>query len=402
MPGSALRNAVMAALAMALLAACGGGEGLRFRFFDVPEEQRAELRAEAARVVDFHARRFGIDELDVTVRVAADQSSFREAITSAGLERIALNWNVGCFTYGERIFVRLDHECARDGGMLAHEYFHALQQRLAPDHAAGLQRNRGPVWLVDGTAEYVAGAYREAAGLEASQSLAPHTGDADALRALYESEVTLRNVEVDRRQLTGPWVDRDRRLIGSLAAHLLVRRAGEGALLDYFRLLPERTHWPDAFTDAFGVSVEDFRREVDARRSALVSVATRAYDAIRGTVLGPDGEGLGGVVVRAWRGDEGAFVYGVRPAGYAVARPGGLFALPVADDGEFVLTVHRPLARACRPIGWYARGTGFAADARDASPVTVDGGDADGVVIRLPGSPEHLPNVNLAPRHCAR
>lgn len=394
----------MAALAVALLAACGGGDGLRLQFFDVSDAQRAEWRAEAGRVVDFYARRFGVDELDVTVRVAADLTSFREAITSAGLERIALNRDVGCFAYDERIYVRLDHECARGDGMLAHEYFHSLQQRLAPDHAADRPRNRGPVWLVEGTAEYAAGAYREAAGLETSDSLAPHTGNADALRALYESEVTLANVEVDRRQLTAPWVDRDRRLIGSLAAHLLARRAGERALLDYFRLLPDRTHWPDAFADAFGVNVEDFRHEAEARRSALVAVATRAYDAIRGTVLGPDGEGLGGVVVRAWRGDAGAFVYGVRPAGYAVARPGGLFALPVAEDGEFVLTIHRPLARACRPIGWYARGTGtgFAADARDASPVTVDGGDADGVVIRLPGSPEHLPNVNLAPRHCAR
>lgn len=390
----------MGAMAMALLAACGGSDGLRLQFFDVPEEQRAELRAEAGRVVDFYARRFGIDELDVTVRVAADQASFREAITSAGLERIAFDRNVGCFAYAERIFVRLDHECAQVDGVLAHEYFHSLQWRLAPDHASGRPRDRGPVWLVEGTAEYVAGAYREAAGLETSDPLAPHTGNADALRALYESEVTLRNVEADPRQLTGPWVDRDRYLIGSLAAHLLARRAGEQALLDYFRLLPERTAWPDAF----GVSVADFRREVDTRRTALVAEVVRTFDAIHGTVLGPDGEGLGGVVVRAWGGDEGAFVYGVRPAGYAVAGPGGLFVLPVAEDGEFVLTVHRPLARGCRPIGWYARGTGsgFAADARDASPVTVDGGDADGIVIRLPGSPEHLPNVNLAPRHCAR
>lgn len=391
----------MAALAMALLAACAGDDGLRLRFFDVPGAERAEWRAEADRVAAFYARRFGIDAIDVTVRIAADQASFREAINNNGLERAALNRNVGCFAYDERIFVRLDHECARGDGMLAHEYFHALQWRLAPDHA-GSPRNRGPVWLVEGTAEYVAGAYREAAGLATSQPLAPHSGDADALRALYESEVTLWSVGTDTRQLAGPRVDRDRYLIGSLAADLLVRRAGERALLDYFRLLPDRTHWPDAFADAFGVSVEEFRHEVDARRVALVAVATRAYDSIRGTVLGLDGEGLAGVVVRAWRGDAGAFVYGVRPAGYAVARPGGLFALPVADDGEFVLTVHRPLARACRPIGWYARGTGFAADARDASPVTVDGGDADGVVIRLPGSPEHLPNVGLAPRHCAR
>lgn len=385
-------GAAFAAALACLLAACGDDDdssGLRIRFHGAVAEGRAdELRAEAGRVAAFYAERFGIADLDVVIHTSADLESHTDAVHGAGWVG---SGRYPCLAVPGAIFLQLDEDCAspeRLGGMLAHEYFHALQFSLARGEEAS---DLGPIWLTEGTATYMLEAYGGGSG--------PTTFDGPT--ALYESEITLANAKFQLRPF-GP-LGAELYMLGWLAALELAERAGEESLLDYYRLLPERDGWRDAFRDAFDMSVGELTVAVDERRAELVAEATAAFDAIRGTVNGPDGEGVDGVVLRAWRGEPGASVYAhTRLSGHAAPDAGGAFRLPVAEPASYLLTVHRPATDGCRLLGWYARDTGFTTARRDASPVVVASAAAAAVAVRLPGPPDAVPHVGEGPSRCAR
>lgn len=385
------RGAAFAAALALLLAACGDddGGGLRIRFHGAVAEERAdELRAEARRVAAFYAERFGIASLDVVIHASADLESHTDAVHGMGAVG---SGRYPCLAVPGAVFLQLDEDCAspeRLGGMLAHEYFHALQFSLARAEEAS---DLGPIWLTEGTAIWILETYGGGSG--------PTTFDGPT--ALYESEITLANAEFQFHPLGRLGVETY--MLGWLAALELAERASEESLLDYYRLLPERDGWRDAFRDAFGMSVGELTAAVGERRAELVAEATAAFDAIRGTVSGPDGEGVSGVVLRAWRGEPGASVYAhARLSGHAAPEAGGAFRLPVAEPASYLVTVHRPAADGCRLLGWYARDTGFTTDHRDASPVVVASGAAAAVAIRLPGIPDAIPHVGEGPPRCAR
>lgn len=383
--------AFVAALAL-LLAACGDGDdggGLRIRFHGAVTEERADgLRAEARRVAAFYAERFGIAGLDVVIHASADLENHTDAVHGVGAVG---SGRYPCLAVPGAIFLRLDDDCAspeRLGGILAHEYFHAVQFFLARGEDAS---DLGPIWLTEGTAIWMLEAYGGGSG--------PTTFDGPTV--LYESEITLANAELQSHRF-GPLAV-ETYMLGWLAALELAERAGEESLLDYYRLLPERDGWRDAFRDAFGMSVEELTVAVDERRAELVAEATAAFDAIRGTVFGPDGEGVDGVTLRAWRGEPGASIYAhTRLSGHAAPDAGGAFRLPVAEPASYLITVHRPATDGCRLLGWYARDTGFTTARRDASPVVVASGDATAIAIRLPGLPDAIPHVGEGPPRCAR
>ena len=54
-----------------------------------------------------------------------------------------------------------------------------------------------------------------------------------------------------------------------IASELLTERAGEPALLDYFRHLPTADGWEAAFEAAFGIATDDFHVEFEAYRSEV-------------------------------------------------------------------------------------------------------------------------------------
>ena len=386
-----LGAAFAAALAI-LLTACGDGDddgGLRIRFHGAVAEGRAdELRAEAGRVAAFYAERFGIAALDVVIHASADLENHTDAVHGTGWVG---SGRYPCLAGAGVIFLQLDEECASPeglGGMLAHEYFHALQFSLARAEEAS---DLGPIWLTEGTAIYMLEAYGGGSG--------PTTFDGPTV--LYESEITLANAEFQLRPF-GP-LGAELYMLGWLAALELVARAGEESLLDYYRLLPERDGWRDAFRDAFGLSIGELTAAVDERRAGLVAEATAAFDAIRGTVYGPGDEGVDGVVLRAWRGEPGTSVYAhTRLSGHAAPDASGAFRLPVAEPASYLLTIHTPATDGCRLLGWYAHDAGFTTARRDALPVVVASGDATAVAIRLPGLPDAIPHVGEGPSRCAR
>ena len=51
---------------------------------------------------------------------------------------------------------------------------------------------------------------------------------------------------------------RNARAVAILAADWLADRAGDPAIFEYYRLLPDSRTWEDAFEAAFGIAIDDF------------------------------------------------------------------------------------------------------------------------------------------------
>ena len=59
--------------------------------------------------------------------------------------------------------------------------------------------------------------------------------------------------------------------LGFVALTWLADRAGEAALFEYYRLLPESSRWEDAFEGAFGITVDEFYEAFEEHRAKVVS-----------------------------------------------------------------------------------------------------------------------------------
>ena len=244
--------------------------------------------------------------------------------------------------------------------------------------------------MLQGTAGYMARLYFEHVGL-------PLGDRGEFLSQVFVREDTLRDATLDTIYPPA----HVHYLYGTLAVEMLVELASAESVVNYSRLQARYETWEEAFEAAFGRSVDEFHDEFARHRAVLMAEFSRSLDAIRGTVVGPNGEGVDGVTLRAWQGTT-ALVTNVYGAGHAVPGPEGEFALSVPQDGSYILTIHRPAAAGCRPLGWYALETGFTVDRRQVAAVVVEGEDVTGVVIRLPASVDESPTIGRPPTHCAR
>ena len=224
---------------------------------------------------------------------------------------------------GPTLFVVLTCRDSLPAGIVGN-HFDLVRMRLAPWSSLppppdGLHP-RGPAWLRFGTSRHVESAYRAVVGSETLDAtrigeigLARHAG-----HPLGSPEIETRaRAENDAA-----------RALGFLAVDWLTERAGEPAILEYYRLLPSSGSWEEAFEGAFGIGVDDFYAAFDAYRSEAASppaaapVATRLHPGwnLNGW-MGPDttaGDLFDAVpalqVVAAWDDDAGR---------YAWARRGG-------------------------------------------------------------------------------
>jgi len=105
---------------------------------------------------------------------------------------------------------------------------------------------------------------------------------------------------------------------------------------------------------------------------------------ILGTLLGPDGAGVEGVVVWAWSGNADT-------SGVSTTQRDGTFAIAV-PDGSFTLDIHANTGEDCTFVGWSGPG-GFTTVPGSATPVVVDGADISGVEIILPQQRDDLPFI---------
>lgn len=146
----------------------------------------------------------------------------------------------------------------------AHEAFHLLQYEVAPANLwfGGIDdvRPLGPWWLLEGAAEYFGSL---AIVEERVLSLTNVHGQWE--QTTRTSAATLRSLETYRGQLNTPGAYD----IYALAVRQLIRDRDPKLVMAYFDAVGRGGSWPNAFSTAFGRSVDAFYAEFEAYRRGL-------------------------------------------------------------------------------------------------------------------------------------
>ena len=200
-----------------------------FEFDDeIPPDSRAEMREEMGRVMAFFGQRLGVHHGEITLSVSRTG---------------------GCAS--KPGFIKLNHPWC-----VAHEYFHILQFALAEGH------QHGPTWLLEGSATYMEELYDD--GLEFRRWVAP---------AAASHVASIRTPEAAPK-------GRLNYHLGFIAADWLRERAGEPALLDYYRQLPSSGSWEEAFATAFGLPLGEFYEAFEAHRAEVAPALPHLTDEV--------------------------------------------------------------------------------------------------------------------------
>ena len=218
----------------------------------VSAEDEAYVREGVRLAQDFLAATFGLDvTAPVTFEVEAGDPGGRSA---AG-------------TYGSgRVGIETAHPVWTEAGALqrtkivVHEYFHLLQDDLLNGH------ERGPLWLMEGAAEYVA--YLAVA----ERGLIPY----DAVRDYHYGGVAFNPLLAleDLESSAGFAVANESCCaysLAPLAVEVLTVSRGIAAITDYYSRLGRGDDPQDAFEAAFGVALEDFYPAFAVQRQGFVS-----------------------------------------------------------------------------------------------------------------------------------
>ena len=185
--------------------------------------------------------------------------------------------------------------CNRCGYPLTtHEFFHVIQRQLA-------ERDNHIAWLLEGTADWAL------LKQEAKPAWRPsYSGAVVRSRGRVAKGPTLQNTEAQNRTFEYA--------LGFIATDLLVEKAGEDSILEFYRsLVPINAgptdrwrlypHWADVFEMTFGVAVDEFYAEFDAMQSNLPNRRVPGPESfertLSGKLLRQDGTAVVGVEVTA-------------------------------------------------------------------------------------------------------
>jgi len=319
-----------------------------------------EVHDQMAEVITFFDARFGVSLPHVTVYLVNESGTLANVFQDATGFRLAGGTCLAVFPF--TIFL-VDSLCRVDGSLvLDHEYFHLLQYQVAGfgDDLDGYARARGPRWLLEGMADYAEALYRGEVGPRTYQELR----DENAFSAASWAGTL---------EATGDQIFAEDYVLGFLAVELLVQRAGEEALLAFYRTISIGLSWREAFSSVFGVGVDEFYEEFELYRAEnQPSVYT-----ISGSVVGPRGDGLRRITLVAVSSD-GAY------STYSLSVADGRFVIAVPVEGWYYISIHPPPTDACTLLGWYEEDIGFTASRRHASGIGVQGGNVEGITVRLP------------------
>ena len=229
---------------------------------EISPRREDRARADFAAAQAFFGDRLGAEPVDYTVVLATSRS------TAQGDQRISRRISPGSCAFS-RVGVGLWMYLA-DCGPLAHSlgelHFDSVMAQLAPHPAIGGppwgDESRGPYWLQIALRSYAEHAYLAAAGHEDLDVIRIRRADIAA-----RADQTLRDLELypPGRVYPDIW---DRGLT-FVAGDWLVARAGELAILEYYRLLPTSDSWEEAFEGAFGITIDDFYAAFAEYRAGL-------------------------------------------------------------------------------------------------------------------------------------
>ncbi len=176
---------------------------------DLDEGVAEEVHAQMARIITFFDARFGVSVPHVTVYLVNESGTLGSVFQDVTGFRLA---GSTCFAgWGSSIFL-IDSQCRVDCSLvLDHEYFHLLQIHLAGfgDDLEEFGRARGPLWLLEGMADYAEALYRGEVGPRTYQELR----DENAFFAASWAGTL---------EATGDQIFAENYVLGSLAVELLV------------------------------------------------------------------------------------------------------------------------------------------------------------------------------------
>lgn len=282
----------------------------------LPDDFRETIETDLRFVIEQFAAKFAFEapaeQVRVRITTTAQAAAQQAVLLRCGLQGCAHSPpdGTGVSTIVLPSYKWTSHALAPSGSAatfgridLAHEYFHILQHELA-----GVWRALAPGWLIEGTAMW-----------------SRHIIFDDQPPAFELLQLGTNELDLASRSYTE---DYDHQL-GAAAMALLARRAGSDALVEFWRILGERSepylHWGAPFERAFGITAAEFEREFHELRRPLFSI-------VNGQTISLISENLPPLQIEA-RGFAEAF--------------GAVYRTEVETDRSFTLT----LARSVRPGG---------------------------------------------------
>lgn len=232
-----------------------------FYLEDVPYQKQDEIDALLRDTETFFRERFVAGGADYTLIVGTQEGTpLREAYR--------LLWGKDldhglCETNREYVYIAA-LECLHDS-QVVWRYQQVLLQQLIPWGPDGTPRTddgrdpRGPRWFSVGVAQYLSGVH---------PLITPETDWSGAVHQARWTALPLSSMETYASEEAVP----ERAAFDSLsflALWWLTERAGDPAIFDYYRRLPESETWEEAFEAAFGITVDDFYEEFEAYRSRV-------------------------------------------------------------------------------------------------------------------------------------
>jgi hypothetical protein len=248
---------------------------------DVPSDRRALLEDALPRIAAAAEERFGASSERVRVVAAADYLVVARAYAqqeniTGDVERFVRTWEGRSrfLAAGESIFYVVNDEAPKSDALLralAHEYFHVLQHAASGPLQSVSTRDdlgaAGPLWLVEGSAEYAQRLLTSDAGL--------YCDDLDRDRIYREaarSDAGLGDLETKTQN---DLEDGAGYTVGAVAVEVLARERGDAAILDYFSGLRGARDWNASFEDAFGMPPAIFHAAFETARKGFAPTGTR-------------------------------------------------------------------------------------------------------------------------------
>jgi uncharacterized protein (TIGR03437 family) len=252
--------------------------------------------------------------------------------------------------------------------IIAHEFFHVLQFKLAPQ-GIGVPDDQapliGPRWLIEGAAEYLGYSTIAANGILSFS--AARTQQLDEARKISAPLKTLETLPGIRA--LGPTGGYS---LMFMAVDFMTAKVGLTPLGAFWASIGQGAKWQEAFQSAFGKTIDQFYLDFESYRS----VNLRPFSRILGTVTNSSGNPFPGISVYACRVSPPG-----GPCGYALTDASGHYAVSAADGGNTL-----SFGRSTDGNKWdgFYNSQGLVNDPSRATIVTVRGADVNGINVRLP------------------
>ena len=337
---------------------------------DVDATDQADFRASMDDVVAFYSERYGVEAPEFAVYIGADTEAIETVLGELGVRGAAISrefngtiWNVrGTWA----LLIAGGHGVrTANARLLAHEYFHILQQVLADG-----SRVATPRWLTEGSAHYLSWLYSGDWQRYRPREIIYTSNCEGELRDLERFEIA---TAVDVPCLYSP---------GAVASEWLAEHAGPDSHLRYWELLRTSRTWEEAFMSAFEIAPDTFYQAFNEHLGE--SLSELSVGRIRGVVIGPEGDAHQGIGLTA-RSTASVWV--------AATGAGGSFDLHV-PSGTYTIQIHVELDAHPRIAGWYGEG-GFTPDRSTATFIEVADSSVTSIEIRLPDNPADLPTATI-------